>query len=126
MKYRLDFVTNSSSSSFIYAYKGEVPDKVKMDLGEIILRELLGERVLTKDSSEEEIKKYFYDNYIEDTEGQERIRKCLEKGQDIYSGCVDFEFADGSLKDYFDLAIKVLRENSEPDGFTSIETNFDY
>ena len=51
MKFRFDFVTNSSSSSFIYALNGEITDEQKIALGEFVIEHLLGEKLVSKEAS---------------------------------------------------------------------------
>ena len=51
---------------------------------------MLGEKLLTPDSTEEEIQHAFEEEYI-DEEKQDLVRKALKEGKTVYSGCVDFE-----------------------------------
>ena len=88
MKIRTDFVTNSSSSSFIIAHKSSA--KQKEILADFAKRTFFGDRwTLTPGTPIEEVRKILEDHYQE--EFLDEVVDCLNAGFEVSMGSVDFE-----------------------------------
>ena len=127
MKVRMDFVTNSSSSSFILARTSKLNEKQKEEILKYVEKKFLGQPLLTPESTEEEIQKVFQDDwqFIEEEERQMAVRKALKQGKTIYDGYVDYEHSDYEYASIFEEIWKILKENGNGN-FEAINDDLSY
>lgn len=123
MKIRTDYVTNSSSSSFILARKEELSEAQKEAVLGYVARKMLGNAILTPSSSEEEIQKTFDDFYISE-ENQAAIRQALADSKTVYRGCVNFECCEETQAELFERLWEAL-EDADPDTFLILDGDLD-
>lgn len=122
MKVRTDFITNSSSSSFIVARKNELSDKQKAAIIQFVEENFLGEKILSPESSEEEITMVIEHESLEYDE--KSIRKALKQGQSIYLGYVAYDDGEYRMSDLFQDFWKAFSK-ADNKNFTQINTELD-
>lgn len=124
MKIRTDFVTNSSSASFILARKGELNQKQKERIVSYIEENMLGEVLLVPGATEEEIAEMLKKSYI-DKDYEQQIREALKEGKTVYSGWVSFEDPSYDVAEVYEDIWEILAESGDGN-FVAINDDLSY
>lgn len=126
MKVRMDFVTNSSSSSFILARKLEMNEKQKEEILKYVERNFLGKPMLTPESTEAEIQKIFDEEWeFRNADTQLKVREMLREGKSVCSGYVCFEECEYDYASVFGEIWEIMEENGEGN-FVEIDGDLSY
>ena len=127
MKVRMDFVTNSSSSSFILARTSKLNEKQKEEILQYVEKTFLGNSILTPESTAEEIQEFFREDWTfsKYEKRKKAVRKALKQGKTIYGGYVDYEQCEYEYASIFAEIWKILEENGNGD-FEAIDGDLSY
>lgn len=125
MKHKSDFAMNPSNS-FVLARSPEMNDRQKAALLQYVEKKLLGEKVLTPQSTEEEIRKVFAESYEFGNEKcRQAVRRALKEGKTVYAGWVALEECERRYGRIFEEVWRIMWENSEGD-FVAIDDVLSY
>lgn len=120
MKVRMDFVTNSSSASFLLARSSGLNEKQKEAILKYVEKRFLGEKLpLVRESTAEEVEEFCRER------DQEKVRDALDEGYSLYAGTVDYEMADISLMNIYERIWRLAEENGDG-SFRRINTDLSY
>lgn len=126
MRVRTDYVTNSSSSSFILAKSSEMNDKQKTEILKYIEKAFFGRDLLTPKSNEKEIEKVFNDEYeFEDEETQQKVRELLKEGKTITQGWVVFDECEYHYASVFEDIWEIMEKYGDGN-FVAIDADLSY
>lgn len=124
MKVRMDFVTNSSSASFLLARSSGLNEKQKEAILKYVEKRFLGEKLpLVRESTAEEVEEEVEEFCRE--RDQEKVRDALDEGYSLYAGTVDYEMADISLMNIYERIWRLAEENGDG-SFRRINTDLSY
>lgn len=128
MKIRTNFVTNSSSSSFVVARRGSLNEKQKQELLKYIEEQFFGRRFVgPQDSKEEKGKKYEeLENWYLEEDNLEKAKEEVKNGKTIYIGRIDNEEAEYHLHKIYTSIWDIIRKHDTEKNIVFIDDDLDY
>lgn len=124
MKLRTDFVSNSSSSSFILAKKGELSDKQKAAIIRYVEETMMG-RPLPLIEEGEKLEDYCDRIECWISGDVEELRRLQQEGMTLYGGIVTFE-GDDHYSRVFQEIWDIMEKEDDGSNFKQIDTDLMY
>ncbi len=124
MKIRTDFVSNSSSSSFVLARKGGLNEKQKEAVIRYVEEHMMGKPLPPMEEGED------LDDYRERVDcwmtcDLEKLRRAQEEGMTLYGGYVVFECCDYNYANVFQNIWRIAEE-ADDTNFRQLDTDLSY
>ena len=134
MKFRLDFVTNSSSSSYIVARKGTMNEKQKEEILRYVEQKFLSAGRIKGISTVEELDDYaneydlIYEGEIDDyfKSDYDKAKQAIENGMTVYCGTISHDSGDDDVSYVYEDIWRIMDQNDRDGNFMIINDDLSY